>query len=483
MAATGFPAILRAAADGDVAKLKVYLLKGGAEAANAANGIGQTPLHLSSMWGHRSAVELLLKAQADVNIQNQFGVAPLHYAAQKNHYDVAHVLLAHGASTKLRSVKGHLPCDIAEEDEMRVLCGAPTLALHAAVKQRDAAKVTALVSEGYDLSDVDTNGNTALHLAMAADASGSMAAALLSAAEKSDSSTLVVALVTRSEEGLTPLHLAASKGSTELMSMLLGVVPSAEEDPLIYELLDFKTHRQGELYNGQWGKKNAEGQVVELDSEHMTMLHLAIERIEKDDDDDDDDDDEVVSLVEVVDGLEIDGTRVDVAPAKDARADVVEMIGGLIRRGANVNARDAFGRAPLHQAIGSDMYDVAAMLLEAHADPTVGCKAIGMANNALHQATLRGNSQMISLLLKPRASTATDSHPTSLDANGGGQGGWTPLALAARAGNVPAVRALLEGGADPAVVMSNGKTALDIARVNKNNKKHAEIVQLLAGSD
>ena len=58
-----------------------------------------------------------------------------------------------------------------------------------------------------------------------------------------------------------------------------------------------------------------------------------------------------------------------------------------------------------------------------------------------------------------------------------------PMYFAARHGNVPAVRALLEGGADPAFVMSNGKTALDIARVNKNNKKHAEIVQLLAGSD
>ena len=61
----------------------------------------------------------------------------------------------------------------------------------------------------------------------------------------------------------------------------------------------------------------------------------------------------------MVDGLEIDGTRVDIAPAQAARADVVELVRVLIRRGASVNARDAFGRAPIHQAISSDMYDVA----------------------------------------------------------------------------------------------------------------------------
>jgi hypothetical protein len=38
--------------------------------------------------------------------------------------------------------------------------------------------------------------------------------------------------------------------------------------------------------------------------------------------------------------------------------------------------------------------------------------------------------------------------------------------------------ALLEGGADPALVMANGKSALDVARVNKK----AAIVKLLGGS-
>jgi ankyrin repeat protein len=48
-----------------------------------------------------------------------------------------------------------------------------------------------------------------------------------------------------------------------------------------------------------------------------------------------------------------------------------------------------------------------------------------------------------------------------------GRGGWTALGLASRAGHVAIVEALLEGGADPAAVVVNGKTALDIARLNQ----------------
>jgi hypothetical protein len=40
-------------------------------------------------------------------------------------------------------------------------------------------------------------------------------------------------------------------------------------------MLNFKTHRTGELYNGSWGKKSG-GELDELDAEDMTMLHLAV---------------------------------------------------------------------------------------------------------------------------------------------------------------------------------------------------------------
>jgi ankyrin repeat protein len=105
----------------------------------------------------------------------------------------------------------------------------------------------------------------------------------------------------------------------------------------------------------------------------------------------------------------------------------------------------------------------------------VGCKAIGTANNALHQATIRGDGAMIELLLRARAAAGPPNPAAALHVDSAGRGGWTPLGLAARAGDEKAVRALLAGGADAAVVMENGKTPLDIARTNKR----AAIVQLL----
>ena len=195
----------------------------------------------------------------------------------------------------------------------------------------------------------------------------------------------------------------------------------------------------------------------------MSLLHLAIDRlIIPDDEDDDDDDDRLGS--QAVAKLFLDEV---------GSADVVELVRTLVGCGIDVNARDADGRAPIHQAVGAGLHDVAQLLLDAQADPTIGGKAIGKQNNALHQATLRDDAKMIRILLGAadsaieRGSLGGSSPAAALHVGSAGQGGWTALALAARSGHEAAAKALLEGGADPTGVMTNGKTALDIARVNK----------------
>ena len=137
MAATkgGFPEILRAAADGNLKALKAALKK---MSPDTANGIGQAPLHLAAMWGHLDAVDLLIKAGADVNIANDYGITPLHYAAEKNQYDIAKMLLENGANKRVKSRMSNLyPWESAKDDRMRILLGAPTLDLHRAVANAD----------------------------------------------------------------------------------------------------------------------------------------------------------------------------------------------------------------------------------------------------------------------------------------------------------------------------------------------------------
>ena len=98
------------------------------------------------------------------------------------------------------------------------------------------------------------------------------------------------------------------------------------------------------------------------------------------------------------------------------------------------------------------------LLLEQGADPAMGSKAIGMSNTALHQAVLRGDAEMVKTLIKAAPHLAVDV---------AGQNGLTPLCLAARSNKEACAKALVEAGADPKVLTSFGKSALDIARTNE----------------
>lgn len=215
----------------------------------------------------------------------------------------------------------------------------------------------------------------------------------------------------------------------------------------------------------------------------MSLLHLAIDRLLPDDDEDDDED---IPLEDLAKLLLDDAASTDNLE-KLKKEKVLELVRTLIDVGVDVNALDAQGRAPLHQAVGAGLHDVAQLLLDAQADPTIGGKAIGMQNNALHQATLRNDAKMIRLLLSAADSAVKlgggSSPAAALKVGSAGQGGWTALALAARSGHEAAVKALLEGGADPTAAMANGKSALDIARLNKKAGIVALLTQLSVPSE
>ena len=138
----GFPPVLRAAADGDVAGLRRLLKK--KKDPNAANEVGQTGLHLAAMWGHTAAVEVLVKAGADVNQANDWGMTPLHYAVEKGEHEIVKLLVQFGADKYAASTKGVRPWEKATDDMMLELCG-PNVKLHQAVAQQDAATVRALI--------------------------------------------------------------------------------------------------------------------------------------------------------------------------------------------------------------------------------------------------------------------------------------------------------------------------------------------------
>jgi len=313
------------------------------------------------------------------------------------------------------------------------------LGLHDAVKRHDLPRLKHLVDAGASLTVVDHDNRNPLHLAAIA-SSREMATMLLSSSADFER---IDALFTHDDDGYSPVHLAATCGDGKLMGALLSSVDAE----IVDDLLQARSHLRGELFEGNWGKKTADGRLEELDVEHMSPLHLALERLCPSDEDED------------------EGGSEEKHPSETARAEAVEMVRLLIEYGADVNARDANGRTPIHQAVGAGLQDMTELLLEAGADPALGCKDIGMANTVLHQAVLQSDEQMVRVLVRAAPHLSVDVE---------GRNGLTPLCLAARSNKVACARALIEAGADPKVVTAFGKSALDIAKTNNR----AAILQL-----
>ena len=232
-----------------------------------------------------------------------------------------------------------------------------------------------------------------------------------------------------------PLHIAASRGSLSVCKALLGASAPAG-------LINEVTLLKDEQHSGQWGKKDANtGELHKLPAAGPTALHMAVQLLHD-------------AKEEAADEGEEDEFVAD-----------LQLVSTLLAHGARPNMLDGDSSTPLHKAIMGGLHDVAELLLKAGADPTLGCKAIGMANTALHQAVLRGDEGMVRVLVRAAP---------QLDVNAAGQNGLTPLCLAARSNQAACATALVEGGADPKLLTPFGKSALDIARTNKR----AAILQL-----
>ncbi len=173
---------------------------------------------------------------------------------------------------------------------------------------------------------------------------------------------------------------------------------------------------------------------------------------------------------------QVPATVVEAPPARrEAGADIAgrslieavktgdtETVRTLLLRGTDVNARAVDGATALHWAAHRDDLGVADLLIDAGANAEA-TNRYGVAPLAL--ACLNGNAAMIERLLNAGA-----------DPNATQPGGETALMTAARTGVVEAVQVLLARGADPnASESSKAQTALMWAAANDN----ADVVRAL----
>jgi ankyrin repeat protein len=129
-----------------------------------------------------------------------------------------------------------------------------------------------------------------------------------------------------------------------------------------------------------------------------------------------------------------------------------------------VRARRHDGWPLLHLAGFYGHPEVAAFLLDRGAE--IGAiSANHIANTALHATlAISGHMPLVELLVA-RGS----------DVNVVGDGGYTPLHIAASRGNMPAVELLLAHGADPGARTDDGQTAADIAAARGHDATAARL--------
>ena len=242
--------------------------------------------------------------------------------------------------------------------------------------------------------------------------SSSIGAAQLEAAHKE-----------HNKDGLTPLHVAVASGSIPVCEELLKA--GAPINAYTFRLA-FCMHLNGRaLTCGHWVKRGKTGKFERLQETDLSTLHLAVSVL-------------------------IDRC----SPCHSNKGVDTSLIRFLIDNGSDVDALDGRGRTALQMAVSGSLYEVVEMLASSSAQ---------IPATALHLATNREDVKMVRLLVKLGA---------NLDARQmNGQGiGWTPLCLAARAGAVDVIRELVASRANVHAISANGKSALEIATINRNEE-------------
>jgi ankyrin repeat protein len=129
-----------------------------------------------------------------------------------------------------------------------------------------------------------------------------------------------------------------------------------------------------------------------------------------------------------------------------------DAVRALLRKGANVNAKDNFGRTALLSGASFGPLELVRALLEKGAD--VNVRSNDTTGTALAGASFGGHLDIVRALLDKGADVNTK----------GNMDGGTALMAASAQGHLDVVQALLENGADVNAKASDSTTALSVAK-------------------
>jgi ankyrin repeat protein len=332
-------------------------------------------------------------------------------AKQGQAVEAVRLLVDSGADTELADTDGRRPADYAEDSDVRELLGAQSLALHDAAEEGDAEAVAELLQSGSDVNAQDPAGRTALHYAVE---EGHTEVAVLLLGAKADPNVRDVA-------GYTALHAAATMRSCPVA--LFDALLAAGADVHARTLADGQPKPGGPPRGAQ---------VLHL-LVHLGMLEPA-----------------AAVLAAGADASAADGEG-DTPLAIALDTGDVAMGALLLQHKANPNtAVGAFASAAAWAVQKNDAVLIGT-LATCGADLNAADEA-GMA--PVHLAARAGRDAALQALLASG----------KVDVNAQTKAGATALHLAALNKRVAAVQALLTAGADRGVKNGSNQTPLEVAK-------------------
>uniref|UniRef100_UPI0013D3130B ankyrin repeat domain-containing protein n=1 Tax=Endozoicomonas acroporae TaxID=1701104 RepID=UPI0013D3130B len=363
---------------------------------NAADGEGQTPLHITAANGDKTCLKKLIEQGAKVNATNNNGETALHIA------------------TKISKTRGRQQCAAMGIDITGTLINGKTFEHYTIEQENDIGCLRELTdNRGVDFNARDNDGITPL-----------MIAALWG---KSDHLTYLLERADfniADNSGNTALHLAACWGQTDCLRKLLD----KQVDVTVKTHIDGATPLHMAAQNGHIESvkellKNYQTLVNEQMDDGCTALHLAARNGHT----------EIVRAFNEIAPMRIQvdvkNNNGDTALHEAARQGHTETVNALLEIVAK--EKDKYGQTALHAAALKGHTEAIQTLLTI--DPSLAKEKDNNGRTALHAAALKGHTEAIQTLLTIDPSLAKEKDKR----------GNTALHLAASGGHTEAIQTLL----------------------------------------
>lgn len=436
---------------------------------------GSTLLHYAAIYQQWEMADVLLNAGADVNAQDCGGFTPLHIVASRSDpasMAAAQKLLDHGADPHLLTNGGRRSAiDYGSSSQ-----------LHKAVAQGNEERAMRLYNEGVEwglcAGDDVRDVRTEQPLWRAAFDSGLDAIGLRAATNALNESGAWYDL---DSNGYNPLQYAAREGRPKLCQALIDAGYPVNETEhewdtcTTYTLASNQACRDVLLKNGASPHTRTQLHIDAAEYESEYESGSLIRSIRK----------------QVAEGVDINAVnqwgRTPLHVARTAAA-----INAFLDCGADINARDPCGRTPLFDAIACGNHDVAHVLLDRGADPTI-CSVSGQ--TSLHvidhfdYRRAKANPALAEELLGMSIDDWENANVVlaqrlidrGCDVNKRDINGDTPMFAAAQQHSPLLAETLLAHGADPRLTNHKGQTPGELAQSRETREvieSHATALNL-----